>query len=379
MKVTHIITGLSTGGAEMMLYKLLANLNRDTIDCEVISLTDIGPIGVKMQKIGIPVRPLKMHRGRPSLRALFCLVRMLQLLPPTVVQTWMYHSDLLGGVAAKMAGDIPVVWGIRHSDLSKEANKTTTIWTAKLCSVLSSKLPTNIICNSKAAVKVHAEFGYNLEKMVVIPNGFDVANFKPDKSARKAVINELNIADDAILIGMVARFDPLKDHKNFIDAAAILKTTIANAHFILCGDGITDNNSQLTQWIAQAKLDGNCHLLGRRDDIAKITASLDIATSASIGEGFSNTIGEAMACSVPVVATDVGDSAYIVGDGGEIVPAKNCQSLAQAWEKLITAGQAKREEFGKHARRRIMSEFDIKTVAKQYETLYQSIANKCVE
>jgi glycosyltransferase involved in cell wall biosynthesis len=374
LKVTHIITGLSTGGAEMMLYKLLSTIDRDIIDCEVISLTDIGPVGIKIQKMGIPVRSLKMRRGIPSPRAFFCLMRMLQLLPPTVVQTWMYHSDLMGGLAAKMAGNIPVVWGIRHSDLSPQGNKPSTIWTAKLCAALSNIIPKKIICNSKAAVKVHVDLGYNQEKMMVIPNGFDLQNFKPDKTATKAIRQELNIAKNAILIGLAARFDPLKDHENFIHAAAILHASVPNAHFILCGDGITEKNSQLTQWISQAKLDSNCHLLGRRNDIPLIAAALDIATSASFGEGFSNTIGEAMACCVPVVATDVGDSAYIVGNTGSIVPPKNPQALADAWQGLISTGKDKRESLGKAARRRIMTNFDLKTIGKQYETIYQSVA-----
>ncbi|MBF0445540.1 MAG: glycosyltransferase [Magnetococcales bacterium] len=357
-----------------MLYKLLSTIDRNTIDCEVISLTDIGPVGVKIQKLGIPVRSLKMKRGRPSPKAFYCLVRMLKLLPPTVVQTWMYHSDLIGGLAAKLAGNIPVVWGIRHSDLSPQGNKRSTIWTAKLCAALSNIIPKHIICNSKAAVKVHVDLGYSKDKMIVIPNGFDLQNFKPDNTAPKAIRQELNIAHDAILIGMVARFDPLKDHKNFIAAASILHGNMPMVHFLLCGDGITDKNSQLTQWINQANLHTHCHLLGRRDDIPTVAASLDIATSASFGEGFSNTIGEAMACSVPVVATDVGDSAYIVGDTGTIVPAKNPQALAGAWQDLISAGKTKRDSLGEAARRRIMTKFDLKTIGKQYETLYQSVA-----
>ncbi len=193
MKVLHLITTLSIGGAEMMLYKLLSCLDRQTFASEVVSLTDIGPVGEKMQHLGVPVRALGMHRGRPNPMGLWRLTRWLRQDPPHVLQTWMYHADLIGGLAAKLAGNIKVMWGIRHSNLAPAVNKRGTIWTALTCARLSHWLPARIVCCSETSRQLHVELGYAGDKMIVIPNGFDLDIFRPDSAARQTVRRELNI------------------------------------------------------------------------------------------------------------------------------------------------------------------------------------------
>lgn len=329
--ITHIITGLNTGGAETMLYKLLSNIDRTKFELKVLSLTDIGSIGKKIEKLGISVKALGMKRGVPNPRYVFGLVAILKKEKPDLVQTWMYHADLIGGLAAKLVRNVPVVWNIRHSNLDPKGNKKTTILTAKACAKLSKTIPKKIICCSEASFKVHSELGYKEEKMIVIPNGFDLDAFKPDAEARYSVRRELRIPDDAAIMGMVARFDPQKDHKNLINAAGVLCRSNKNIHFILCGDGITNDNKQLAKCIQENNLQVNFHLLGRRADIARITTAFDIASSSSsYGEGFPNVVGEAMSCEVPCVVTNVGDSAYIVGDTGIVVPPKNPLAMARA-------------------------------------------------
>lgn len=373
-KIIHIITGLNTGGAETMLYKLLSNIDRTKFELKVLSLTDIGSIGKKIEKLGISVKALDMKRGVPDPRFIFRLVAILKKENPDILQTWMYHSDLIGGIAAKMARNIPVVWNIRMSNLDPEGSKKTTILTAKACAKLSKTIPKKIICCSEASFKVHSELGYKEEKMIVIPNGFDLDAFKPDTEARYSVRRELRIPDDAAIIGMVARFDPQKDHKNLINAAGVLCKSNKNIHFILCGDGITNDNKQLAKWIQKYNLQANFHLLGRRADISYITAAFDIASSSSsYGEGFPNVVGEAMSCEVPCVVTNVGDSAYIVGDTGIVVPPKNPLAMAKAWEKLIKLPAEERKILGKLARKRIEDNFEISSVVNQYEVLYNQL------
>ena len=374
MKITHVISGLTAGGAQTMLYKLLSQMDQTAFASEVIPLADVGSLDKKIRALGIPVRSLGMRPGVPNPWGVHRLARWLRRDPPDLVQTWMYHADLIGGLAAKLAGGIPVAWNIRHSDLDANANKRSTYWTIKACAGLSRWLPTRIVCCAELARRVHTDFGYVGEKIVVIPNGFDLTAFRPDLEARLSVRHELGIAKEALIIGLVGRFHPLKDHSNFIDAAARLHSEYPEIHFLLCGDDVTTGNTQLGQWIAARGIGERCHLLGSRDDIPRITAALDIACSSSYTEGFSNVIGEAMACGVPCVVTDVGDSALIVGDTGRVVPPKNPQALAAAWRELIQMCPEKRSLLGAAARRRIGERFSLQAVAQRYEELYEAIA-----
>jgi glycosyltransferase involved in cell wall biosynthesis len=371
MKIIHIITGLSTGGAEMMLYKLLSRMNGDEFDSEVISLTDTGPVSDKIKKLGIPVHALGMKRGKFHPIALVKLSYYLRKKKPDLVQTWLYHSDLIGGLAAKLAGGIRTYWSIRQSNIDADSNKKSTIWTAKACAQLSLWLPEKIICCSRAALKSHVALGYAKEKMLVVPNGFDLDVFMPDQDARKSVRKELGLDQKTCLVGLVARFDPQKDHYNFIHAAGLIRKKDPSVHFLLCGDGITKENQQLMQWIKQVEINENTHLLGIRQDVSRLVAALDLAVSSSLGEGFPNVIGEAMACAVPCVVTDVGDSALLVGETGRVVAAKNPMALAAAVIELLQASSKFRVALGKQARQRVKNNYSLDSVAIKYEAVYR--------
>ena len=379
IKVLHLITGLSVGGAETMLFKLLSQIDRNGFEPEVLSLTDIGPIGKRIQGLGVPVDALRMPPGRPSPITLLRFARRLRHRPPDIIQTWMYHADLVGAVGATLAGGIPTVWNIRHTNISPQANKRTHIWTARVCALMSHRLPKRIICNSETSRQEHIKLGYAAGKMQVIPNGFDLATFKPDAAARRSVCQELQISEQSLLIGLVARFDRQKDHHTFVQAAERLKS-LHHVRFLLCGDGISGQNEKLVQWINRAGIQDRCHLLGRRDDIPRLTAALDIATSSSVGEAFSNAIGEAMACAVPCAVTDVGDSAWIVGDTGRVVRPADAEALAKSWLDLIEIGEKRRREFGLAARRRVEENFNLPNIVRRYENLYEEIAgDRCAD
>lgn len=376
MKLAYVISGLSTGGAEVMLYKLLSAWDRRADQLEVISLTDLGALGPRIAQLGIPVRALGMRKGTGTFTGLVRLAKWLRSSSPQVVQTWMYHADLIGGLAASLGGCRTVVWGIRNGVLEACRNKRSTIWTAKVCAHLSGRIPRKIVCCSEEARRFHESIQYCAEKMTVIPNGFDLASFKPDASARDSFRNELGAPGGAILIGLVARFDPHKDHQTFIEAARRIAESRPETLFVLCGENITRENSALAGWIGDTQLKGRFRLLGRRDDIPGIMAALDVLVSSSCGEAFPNVVGEAMACGVPCVVTDVGDSAMIVGDTGLVVPAKNPAALAEACLKLIDAGKERREQLGNAARRRVKDEFDLNVIASRYRRLYEDLAGR---
>jgi glycosyltransferase involved in cell wall biosynthesis len=368
-----LITALPVGGAQVMLYKLLSHMNRVDFTAEVVSLVDVGPFGKKIQALGVPVRALGMRPGIPNPLGIYRLARWLRQDRPHLVQTWMYHADLIGGLAARLAGGIPVAWNIRHGSPDVEGHKRTTLWTIRACATLSHWLPTWIVCCAEFSRRVYTDLGYAGEKIVVIPNGFDLEIFRPDPTARLSVRRELGIPKETLLIGLVGRFHPLKDHSNFIDAAARLHAELPEVHFLLCGEDITPENTELAERVKTSGIRDRCHLLGQREDIPRINAALDIACSSSYTEGFPNVIGEAMACGIPCVVTDVGDSARLVGDTGIVVPPKNPQALANAWRELIEVGPDRRSLLGVAARRRVSECFSLRAVAARYEELYTEI------
>jgi glycosyltransferase involved in cell wall biosynthesis len=365
-KVVHVITELTAGGAEEMLLKLLRAGRRAACDVRVVSLTDVGPVGIAMSALGVPVEALGMRPGRPDPRALARIVALLRRERPDVVQTWMYHSDLLGGVAARIVG-IPVVWGVRH-DASRQ-DKPLTRATRRACALLSPWVPARVVFNSEAARRSHARDGYAAAKLVVIPNGFDLARFRPDPAARSALRRELGIPETAPVVALPARYHPDKDHATFVAAAARVLGALPAARFLLCGEGIDATNRTLTAQLEGAGLGGATRLLGNRGDVERVLAAADVACLSSRTESFPNAIGEAMACGVPCVATDCGDVRAIVGDTGLVVPAGDAAALGEGLLELLRAAPAARAARGAAARRRIEETYGLDAVARRFEEL----------
>jgi len=372
MRITHVISNLGAGGAEMMLYRLVSVLARKQVQCNVISLMDGGIFGEKIQALGVPVTALGMRRGTPDPRGLAKLVWLLGKGKPHLVQTWMYHADLLGGVAAKLVG-VPVVWGVHHTDLSPQRNKKSTIVTAKLCTYLSHVVPSRIVCCSNATAKVHEALGYAAKRMTIITNGYDPDTYKPDEGARRAVRAELCVSDSAILIGLVGRLSAEKDHQNFIAAAKIISSRYENINFVLCGNGANEENRELKLWLDEAGVRGRFHLLGQRNDTPRIYAALDIGGISSNSEGFPNVVAEAMACGKPCVVTDVGDAAVMVDDTGIVVPPRDPVALASGWDRLILLGSEGRSILGARARDRVVRNYSLESTAARYQSLYEEL------
>jgi len=206
---------------------------------------------------------------------------------------------------------------------------------------------------------------------VVIPNGFDCQLFSPDENARQQVRTELGIADDQVLVGLVARFHPNKDHEMFFRAAAKVVQAHPNIRFALLGADKTSEDPGLQKLVADYNLQSYVLLLQERSDMARFTNALDVSCSSSWSEGFPNVIGEAMACGVPCLATDVGDSAYLVADTGIIVPSRNADAFAEGLVRLIAAGAEGRRQMGKAARMRIEQQFSIPQMVRSFESLYE--------
>lgn len=378
MKILHVITGLNTGGAETMLAKLLSCLRRGDTDHVVVSLTGGGPLADRISDLGITVTLLGMARGGPSPGGFLRLVQTLRQHKPDLVQAWMYHANLLTSFAAQLAGRPSVIWNIRQSDLDPRVSKQSTIIVAKLGGRLSRWLPDKVICCAETARTVHEHMGYAPERMVVIPNGFDLEIFQPSEEARTSLRRELGLDGKALLVGLAGRFDAQKDHHGFLNAASILRKTKPDVNYVLCGDGIDAGNKQLTRWITENNLVGSCHLLGQRSDMPRIMAGCDVMVSASaFGEGFPNVLGEAMAAGTPCVATDVGDSRSIIGKIGRVVPPRDPAALAEALHEILHLDEADRRALGLSARAHIAEHYEIDVVAGRYAALYrQTLAGK---
>lgn len=373
MRVLHLISGLSTGGTEMMLHRLLRDTDRTAAESMVVSLTAGGAMADSIRSLGVPVQSLDMRRGMPNPLAALRLVSILRRFRPDVLQTWLYHADLLGLVAGRLAGVPVITWNIRCSTMDERYRRGAGGMVVRLLAKLS-RWPDAIVVNSTSGRVFHESLGYRPRRWVMIPNGFDLQTFRPDRTAYARLRTELDLAPNTPLVGLVARADPIKDHPTFLLAAAQLRSARPDVHFVLAGGGVDKGNRALAEHIAALRLDGAVHLLGERKDVAAVTAALDLATCSSLSEGFPNVVGEALACGVPVVSTDVGDAAMILGDAGAIVPPSDAVALAAAWGRLLSLPLEQRSALGARGRESIGARFDLHAVAARYVAFYRELS-----
>lgn len=374
IKVMHVINWLNIGGAEVMLCNLLAGTDRSRFEPVVCTLVDVMPLAGRVRAMGVPVHTLGMRPGVPDPFKVLSLARLVRSERPDVIQTWLFQSDLIGSLAALISTRAPVVWGVHHTEHDPATTRRATRLTVAACARLSRSLPARIVCCSEATRRSHLRKGYAAEKMEVITNGFDVGRFRPDPLAGPSLRAELGLGPEARLIGHVARFDPQKDHANFLNAAGLLAGRFDDLHFVLCGNDVGPGNVELMGHVARNGLAGRCHLLGPRGDVPRVLAGLDLVCSSSFsGEAFPMILGEAMACGTPCVTTDVGDSAAVVGPSGRVVPPRDPVALAGAWADILSLPPTGRAELGRSARRWVEERFALPGVVRAYETLYETV------
>ena len=363
----------------MMLYRLLSQENRQRFDPVVISLMDRGSLRERIEELGIPVYTARMTPGLPTLGSIWRLVRLARQIKPDLIHGWLYH----GSLAAQITGlvltkKVPVLWSIHCSIYSLSFEKKLTAAVMRLCALISG-LASNIIFVSHTSRSQHEALGYRIEHSCVVPNGIESNLFAPDAEARVSVRTELGLQQNALLIGVIGRYHRMKDHANFLNAAALLARQCPDAHFLLAGREVDRENHMLIDLIHKLGVDERTHLLGERLDIARLLAALDVyCLSSSHGESFPIIVGEAMSSEVPCVVTEVGDAAWMVYETGHVVPPRDPAALAAACGELIQIGPQGRRALGQAARARVMDLFSLSSVVAKYQELYESAMARAV-
>lgn len=373
--VAHVITGLGGGGAEHMLQKLVAGSDRTRFRHVVASIAGGGVMVDQLRAVDVEPLVLSLRPGAQALRDWMRLRHWLKEQRPDVVQTWMYHSDLIGGLAARSLGLRNIAWNIRTTEPSKATLARSTAAVVSINAALSRAIPRRIVTCARAAVASHAGYGYDATRFEVIPNGFDTTRFQPDPYARRRLREELGIAADRCVVGLVGRWAVRKDIPTFIDAARRV-ADLSQVDFLLCGEGLSPRNAELAELVAHVGVPATrWHLLGERSDIADVLNACDVFTLSSRSEGFPNAAGEAMSCGLPCVVTDVGDSAWLVGDAGLTVPPEAPAALASAWRRLLQEPTEALSARGRRARHRIEQDFSIERAVEHYERMYKALAS----
>jgi glycosyltransferase involved in cell wall biosynthesis len=284
----------------------------------------------------------------------------------------MYHADLVGLLTARLTNIHVVAWNLRRSFIGMSELGWTSRMELRAAARLSPQ-PDAVVTNSLAGQRTHEALGYRPRQWVYIPNSIDADRFRPDSSARAALRSELGLPAHTRLVGLVARFVPIKGHDNFASAAGILGTQNPDIHFALVGKGTEPSSEPLVRILRSSGVFERMHLLGERPDVHRIIAGFDVACSSSYGEGFPNAVGEALACGIPCVVTDVGDSALLVGAEGKSVPSGDPRAFAEACQELLDLPAAVRRQKGLRARRRIQAQYSIQSVVARYEELYEQL------
>lgn len=352
-----------------MLFRLAERARERSWQSVVISLTSRGHYASRLEDLAVPVHTLHL---RPAVFPLgfIRLIQLLRRIRPDVVQTWMYHADLIGGVAARMSGIAPVLWNVRGGLRPRESTLSTRL-TARAAGTLSHLVPSRIISCSRRNVRDAEAVGYAPDRIAVIPNGYDTEALQRSPAARRQLRDEWGVGDHEVAVGFVARWHPQKDHKTLIRAVSLLENRDA-VRLILVGPGMSPNNRDLMTLLRSHSVVGRTVLPGPMSPIAPVMSALDLHVLSSIsGEGFPNVVAEAMACETPCVVTDVGDAALIVGETGWVVQPDNPEALAGTISEAIGRIILEGEELGGRCRERIRSNFSLERMVQSYVLLWE--------
>ncbi|WP_038150375.1 glycosyltransferase family 4 protein [Thiomicrorhabdus chilensis] len=371
LNICHVLSGLKVGGAEMMLLNLIKNSSSNLSHC-VLVLSPEGDMLSRFEAIGVSVIVVDFKK-RP-IHSFIQLVKIFSEVKPDIVQTWLYHADLLGGLAAKLAGIKHIIWGIRTTELKKGSYITASI--RKLCAWLSYTVPSKIVVVAAKSKRKHIELGYDASKMLVIPNGFNVEAFNASSTDDNELKQAFGISENDLVIGCVGRLSQVKGQDVFIQAAGLVLEGFPEIKFLMVGRGLESNNESVVSMIRQYANDDNFILLGERSDVPVCLSAMNIFCLPSRSEGFPNALGEAMLAGVPCVSTDAGDASVLGGADVPIAEVDNPVDLANQLIYMIEKTPQERYEIGQRLRQRIIDEYSIEKMVSRYNELYSELQNQ---
>ena len=366
IRVLFLIRSLNQGGTERQLTQLVRGMDKDRFTVTVATFYDGGALREQIDGLpGVGVISLAKS-GRWDVAGFFGrLFSLAADVRPDVVHGYLAGGNILATLAGRRVG-AKVVWGLRSSDVDYARYDWAERLSFRTARTLSHWADL-IILNSESALRFYAERSYPTGRMLVIPNGFDLDAFRPDR-LRGEALRRVWLGDGQTLIGMVGRLDPMKDYPTFLAAAAGLRRRHPEARFVVVGDTrASDYAAELRAEAARLGLDDALYWAGPCDDMPAAYNALDILVLSSMSESFPNVVGEAMACGLPCVVTEVGDAAELVGETGCVVPRQDPLRLVEAITSLLERPLAQREALGVAARNRVAAAYGQDALARRTE------------
>ncbi len=374
IRILFLLNSLQHGGAERQLVNLLQGLDRRRFRSTVVTYYQGGTWEETVRQMpGVDLHCLGLKNRFDLAGMIFALSRITRKTRPDILYGLLGDACTLAFIHARVFGRHRVIWGLRATNMDFNQYPITSGWVYRLNAYLS-KWVDRIIANSWTGSKYHVGQGYARDRIVVICNGIDTGHFRPQPEKGADLRHTWGIGHETPLIGRVGRLDPMKDYPAFLKAAAILTGHRPDVRFVIVGGGSDQMLKDLKALSGSLGVGERVLWLGPREDLPAIYSACTFTSSSSFGEGFPNVIAESLACEVPCVATDVGDSAMVVGLGGITVPARNPEALAKAWEQMLSLSKEKREEMGQEGRKHIIGNFSMQKMIRSTEKVFAEVA-----
>jgi glycosyltransferase involved in cell wall biosynthesis len=373
MKILYIITNLSTGGAEIQLLSLIKEL-RNTNEILVISLISKGEVGFKIEELGIPLHVLGLNNFTGLKKSVFVIKDILNNFKPDIIHTWMYHANLIGGFIPFLFGYKNIVWSIHHNSFSFKHNRIATVFLIRFSAILSYTIPRKIVCVSNDVIVNHRKIFYDSNKLCYIPNGIDTKLFCCRKEKKLHLSNLYNIKESTKLIGLISRFDPIKNHSIFLKSIKVLKNKgFEDFKIILCGKNIDYKNNELLNLISLNNLQDHIILLGLFEDMQLLYNSLDLVVCTSFSESFSIVLAEAISCGTLCVSTILGDPENFLTSYQHIKNPYDEVEIANVI--LANLNVEDKTKITENLRLELIKKYSIDVISKKYFKLYQELVS----
>jgi glycosyltransferase involved in cell wall biosynthesis len=377
VRIVHVIAGLGFGGAEASLCSLIeeSQSKKEKLQHTVISILADGPLRPRLEKAGATVAELSGSRGAAGILALHRLGSTIARANPDIVHAWMYHANAATAVLRRLNYfKCPLIWSVRQSIENPALDRRLTRAIIKFGARIS-KYPDFTVYNSFGSALTHISQGYSPERYAIIHNGVNCNRFKPRSDARATLRAQLGLASDALLVGRIARYAPMKDFETLISAFGKVRDILPQARLLLVGDEI-EGNAELLSLCRDGGILDHVHFLGPQLDIEMVYPAIDVMVSSSrSNEGFPNVVAEALASGNLVTASSSGDEVLLRG-AHEVVAPQNSKTLSAAIIKLGSLAGHEKSLRASEGRKFILENFSLQQCCERYRELYCRLAVK---